>query len=208
VNFDTTRRLYPPRAIQFTMALNTLRAALDALREDVRTARAKDPAATNDLTVALLYSGVHAVWGHRIAHLLWERGHRFIARFLSQVVRFLTGVEIHPAAIIGRRLFIDHGAGVVIGETAEIGDDVLLYHGVTLGGDSMCREKRHPTLSDGVTVGANATLVGDIVVGEAATIGAGSVVVDDVAANAAVAGVPAEPINQAADESRDQTTAE
>jgi serine O-acetyltransferase len=110
-------------------------------------------------------------------------------------VRFLTGVEIHPAADIGRRLFIDHGAGVVIGETAEVGDDVLLYHGVTLGGDSMRREKRHPTLGDGVTVGANATLLGDISVGEAASVGAGSVVVEDVLPGVTVAGVPAEPVD-------------
>lgn len=170
---------------------------LDTIKEDVRTARTKDPAATSAVTVALLYSGVHAVWGYRIANWLWERDFHFSARFLSQVVRFLTGVEIHPAAEIGRRLFIDHGAGVVIGETAEIGDDVLLYHGVTLGGDSMRREKRHPTLNDGVTVGANATLLGDITVEEAASVGAGSVVVDDVPANATVVGVPAEPIDDA-----------
>lgn len=168
---------------------------LDTIREDVRTARTKDPAATGAITVALLYSGLHAVWGYRLAHALWARGFRFSARLLSQVVRFLTGVEIHPAADIGRRLFIDHGAGVVIGETAVVGDDALLYHGVTLGGDSMRREKRHPTLEDGVTVGANATLLGDITVGEAASVGAGSVVVDDVAPSRTVAGVPAEPID-------------
>lgn len=169
---------------------------LATLKEDIRTARTKDPAATSALTVALLYSGVHAVWGYRIAYALWNRGFHFTGRFLSQFVRFLTGVEIHPAAEIGRRLFIDHGAGVVIGETAEIGDDVMLYHGVTLGGDSMRREKRHPTLEDGVTVGANATLLGDIAVGEAANVGAGSVVIDDVPANTNVAGVPAEPIEE------------
>lgn len=167
---------------------------LKTIKEDVRTARSKDPAATGALTVVLLYSGVHAVWGYRIAHALWARDFRFSARFLSQLVRLLTGVEIHPAAEIGRRLFIDHGDGVVIGETAEIGDDVLLYHGVTLGGDSMRREKRHPTLGDGVSVGANATLLGDITVGEAATVGAGSVAVDDVPPSMTVAGVPAEPI--------------
>ena len=170
--------------------------ALDSLREDVRTALAKDPAATSAVTVALLYSGLHAVWGYRIANALWQRGFRFSARFLSQFVRFLTGVEIHPAADLGRRLFIDHGAAVVIGETAEIGDDVLLYHGVTLGGDSMRREKRHPTLGDGVTVGANATLLGAITIGENVSIGAGSVVVDDVEAGMTVAGVPAEPTDE------------
>jgi len=169
---------------------------LDTIKEDVRTARTKDPAARSAVTVALLYSGIHAVWGYRLAHALWNRGHCFSARFLSQVVRFLTGIEIHPAAEIGRRLFIDHGAGVVIGETAEIGDDVLLYHGVTLGGDSMRREKRHPTLGDGVTVGASATLLGDIVVGEAASVGAGSVVVEDVPPGVTVTGVPAEPTEE------------
>jgi serine O-acetyltransferase len=168
---------------------------LDRLTEDVRTALAKDPAARSPLTVALLYSGLHAVWGYRIAHALWERGHTITARFLSQFVRFLTGVEIHPGADIGRRLFIDHGAAVVIGETAEIGDDVLMYHGVTLGGDSMRREKRHPTLEDGVTVGASSTLVGDITVGENATVGAGSTVVEDVPAEITVAGVPASPVD-------------
>jgi serine O-acetyltransferase len=168
---------------------------LTRLREDVRTALAKDPAATSAVSVALLYSGLHAVWGHRIAHALWSRGNTFLARALSQFVRFLTGVEIHPAADIGRRLFIDHGAGVVIGETAEIGDDVLMYHGVTLGGDSMRREKRHPTLEDGVTVGANATLLGAISIGENASVGAGSVVVDDVPAEMTVAGSPARPVS-------------
>jgi serine O-acetyltransferase len=177
------------------MVLNYLTTALERLREDVRTALAKDPAATGPVTVALLYPGLHAVWGYRIAHALWNRGFRFTARALSQVVRALTGVEIHPAADIGRRLFVDHGAAVVVGETAEIGDDVLLYHGVTLGGDSMRREKRHPTLRDGVTVGANATLIGAITVGETATVGAGSVVVEDVEAGTTVAGSPATPVD-------------
>ncbi|CAI50177.1 serine O-acetyltransferase [Natronomonas pharaonis DSM 2160] len=174
---------------------NLIRTIRRHLREDIRTALAKDPAATSALSVALLYPGLHAVWGYRIAHALWERGHTFAARALSQCIRLLTGVEIHPAADIGRRLFIDHGAAVVVGETAEIGDDVLLYHGVTLGGDSMRREKRHPTLADGATVGANATLIGDITVGESATVGAGSVVVEDVAPGQTVAGSPAEPVD-------------
>ncbi len=166
---------------------------LDTLTEDVRTALAKDPAATSAVAVALLYPGLHAVWGYRLAHALWTRGFQFSARTLSQFVRFCTGVEIHPGAEIGRRLFIDHGAAVVIGETAEIGNDVLLYHSVTLGGDSMRREKRHPTLEDGVTVGANATLLGAITVGENASVGAGSVVVDDVPSGATVTGIPAKP---------------
>jgi serine O-acetyltransferase len=167
----------------------------DRLREDVRAALAKDPAATSAVTVALLYPGLHAVWGYRVAHALWERGFTFTARLLSQAVRLFTGVEIHPAADVGRRLFVDHGAAVVIGETAEIGDDVLMYHGVTLGGDSMRREKRHPTLEDGVTVGANATLLGDITVGENATVGAGSVVVESVPPETTVAGSPAEQVS-------------
>ncbi|AQL44027.1 serine O-acetyltransferase [Halorientalis sp. IM1011] len=166
--------------------------------EDVRTALAKDPAAKSALEVALLYPGLHAVWLYRIAHALWTGDHRLTARALSEVARFLTGVEIHPAATIGRRLFVDHGQGVVIGETAEIGDDVLIYHGVTLGGDSMRREKRHPTVEDCATLGANATLLGAITVGESATVGAGSVVTEDVPADATAKGVPAEIIERAA----------
>lgn len=155
----------------------------------------RDPAATGCLEVILAYPGLHAVWAHRGIHWLWNRGFRLVARLLAHIVRVLTGVEIHPGATIGRRVTIDHGMGVVIGETAEIGDDVLLYHSVTLGGDSMRREKRHPTLEDGVTVGANATLLGTITVGEDASVGAGSVVVDDVSAGATVTGVPAKPID-------------
>jgi len=167
------------------------------LTEDVRTALAKDPAAKSALEVALLYPGVHAVWLYRIAHHLWTGDHRLAARAVSEFASFLTGVEIHPAATIGKRLFVDHGAGVVIGETAEIGDDVLLYHGVTLGGKSMRREKRHPTIEDCATVGANATLLGDITVGEGATVGAGAVVSSDVPADATVAGNPAEIVDTA-----------
>jgi serine O-acetyltransferase len=162
--------------------------------EDVRTALAKDPAAKSALEVALCYPGVHAVWLYRIAHHLWTGDHRLAARLLSEFASFLTGVEIHPAATIGDRLFVDHGTGVVIGETAEIGDDVLVYHGVTLGGKSMRREKRHPTLEDCVTVGANATLLGDITVEEGATVGAGAVVSEGVPAGATVAGNPAEVV--------------
>ena len=160
--------------------------------EDVRTALAKDPAAKSALEVALFYPGLHAVWLYRIAHFLWTGDHRLAARGLSEFASVLTGVEIHPAATIGKRLFVDHGTGVVVGETADIGDDVLLYHGVTLGGKSMRREKRHPTLEDCVTVGANATLLGDITIGESATVGAGAVVSKDVPAGATVAGNPAE----------------
>lgn len=166
----------------------------DRFNEDVRTALAKDPAATSALEVVLTYPGLHAVWLYRIAHSLFDSGFTLTARLLSHLTRFLTGVEIHPAATIGRRCFVDHGMATVIGETADIGDDVLLYHGVTLGGDSPEREKRHPTLEDRVTVGADATLVGDITVGENATVGAGAVVVDDVPPDTTVVGNPAEPV--------------
>jgi serine O-acetyltransferase len=177
---------------------------LDTLRDDVRTALAKDPAARNAIEVVLTYPGLHAVWLFRIAHALSERKFHLAARLLSHVTRLLTGVEIHPAAEVGERLFIDHGMGTVVGETAEIGDDVLLYHGVTLGGASMRREKRHPTLGDGVTVGADATLLGPITVGDGATVGAGSVVVEDVPPGTTVAGNPAKPV----DDDADRTTGE
>ncbi|OIB55547.1 serine O-acetyltransferase [Natrialba sp. SSL1] len=165
------------------------------LREDTRAMCDRDPAARRCLEVALTYPGVHAVWGHRVTHRLWNNGFRLLARLLSHLVRLLTGVEIHPAATIGRRVTIDHGMGVVIGETAEIGDDVHMYHGVTLGGDTNEPVKRHPTVEDGVKIGANATLLGDITVGEDAAVGAGSVVTDDVEAGATVVGVPARRID-------------
>ncbi|SEO66488.1 serine O-acetyltransferase [Halogranum amylolyticum] len=156
--------------------------------EDIRTAQAKDPAARGPLEVLLTYPGLHAIWLYRVAHVLWEGGLRLPARLLSHLARGLTGVEIHPAATIGRRFFIDHGMGVVVGETAEIGDDVLMYHGVTLGGNSMRREKRHPTVEDDAVLGANSTLIGAITVGEDTRIGAGAVVSDDVPAGATIVG--------------------
>lgn len=161
---------------------------------------AKDPAAKRRLEVILFYSGVHAVWLYRLSHRLWERGHRLSGRFVSHAARFLTGVEIHPGAEIGRRLFIDHGAGVVIGETADVGDDVMMYHGCTLGGDTFADRKRHPTLEDGVTVGANATLLGPITMGEGSSVGAGSVVLDSVPANCTVVGNPAELVGDCGDD--------
>ncbi|WP_290818384.1 serine O-acetyltransferase [Halovivax sp.] len=173
----------------------TVAAAIDGLREDVAAMGERDPAATGFLVVALTYPGLHAVWGHRVAHALWHRGHRLLARLFAHLARGLTGVEIHPAAELGRRVTIDHGMGVVIGETAVVGDDVHLYHGVTLGGDVNARVKRHPTVEDGVTLGANATLLGDVTVGESATVAAGSVVLDSVPAGATVAGVPAERVD-------------
>ncbi|MEJ3404575.1 serine O-acetyltransferase EpsC [Rathayibacter sp. YIM 133350] len=165
-----------------------------ALREDIATARSHDPAARSAVEVALAYSGVHAVWGYRLAHRLWVGGWHLPARLLSQLLRFLTGVEIHPGARIGRRLFIDHGIGVVIGETAVLGDDVMLYHGVTLGGKSHTHrrgEKRHPTLEDGVTVGAGAKVLGDITLGAWSTVGANAVVTKGCAPHSLLLGVPA-----------------
>lgn len=159
------------------------------LAEDVKAVRDRDPAARSTLEVLFVYPGLHALLIHRLAHRLWRARWRFAARLLSHLGRGLTGIEIHPGAIIGRRLFIDHGMGTVIGETAEVGDDVTLYQGVTLGGTSLRRAKRHPTLMDGVTVGAGAIILGAVTVGERARIGAGAVVVRDVPAGATVVGL-------------------
>ena len=161
------------------------------LAEDIRSVQERDPAARSVIDVLLCYPGLHAVWGHRISHVLWHAGLRLPARVLAQCVRFATGIEIHPAATLGRRLFIDHGQGVVIGETAIVGDDVTLYQGVTLGGTGKERGKRHPTLCDHVLVGNNANILGDITIGENSRVGAGSVVLQDVPPNSTVVGVPA-----------------
>ncbi|MFC5997668.1 serine O-acetyltransferase [Quadrisphaera sp. GCM10027208] len=161
------------------------------LAEDLRTAASRDPAARSRLELVLAYPGLHALWLHRLAHRMWARpGLRLAARLLSHVNRALTGIEIHPGAVIGRRFFIDHGMGVVIGETAVVGDDVMLYHGVTLGGRSSSRGKRHPTLEDGVTVGAGARILGNITIGAGAQVGANAVVVKDVPPGAVVVGIP------------------
>jgi serine O-acetyltransferase len=160
------------------------------LKEDIQTAFKEDPAARTGVEVFFCYPGLHAIWLYRFAHWFWERGVKTFARFISHIARFLTGVEIHPGAKIGRRFFIDHGMGVVIGETTEIGDDVLLYQGVVLGGVSRERIKRHPTIGNRVVIGAGATLLGPIKVGDGAKIGAGSVVINDVPAGATVVGVP------------------
>lgn len=165
---------------------------LVALREDLEAAHAHDPAARSRLEVALGYPGVHAVWGYRVAHRMWqEPALRLPARLLSQLVRGLTGIEIHPGARIGRRLFIDHGMGVVVGETAEVGDDVVMFHGVTLGGTSMRHGKRHPTVGDRVMIGTGAKVLGPVYVGDDARIGANAVVVHDVPPGASAVGVPA-----------------
>ena len=161
------------------------------LAEDIRSVRERDPAARSLIDVLLCYPGLHAVWGHRITHALWGAGLRLPARVIAQLVRFATGIEIHPAAQLGHRLFIDHGMGVVIGETTIIGDDVTLYQGVTLGGTGKERGKRHPTLCDRVFVGNNANILGDITIGENSRVGAGSVVLQDVPPNSTVVGVPA-----------------
>lgn len=160
------------------------------IRRDVRAVLERDPAARSTFEVVLCYPGVHALAFHRIAHAIWRRGWRIPARFLSQVARFFTGIEIHPAAKIGSGLFIDHGMGVVIGETAEVGENVTLLQGVTLGGTSLKREKRHPTLGDNVVVGAGAKIIGAFKIGDGSRIGAGSVVVREVPTNSVVVGVP------------------
>jgi len=156
----------------------------------MKTVFAKDPAARNSLEVIFCYPGLHALWLHRIAHFLWRHKLRLTGRLLSQLSRGFTGIEIHPGATIGRRFFIDHGMGVVIGETSEIGDDVLLYQGVVLGGTTHEKRKRHPTIGNSVVIGAGATLLGAITIGDGARIGAGSVVVQSVPPGATVVGVP------------------
>jgi len=160
------------------------------IREDVSTVLARDPAAKSRLEVFLCYSGLHAVWFYRINHWLWQHGFLVLARWLSQVARFLTGIEIHPGAKIGHRLFIDHGLGVVIGETAIVGDDVTLYQGVTLGGTGKEHGKRHPTIDDNVVIGGGAKVLGNITVGRNSRIGAGSVVLRNVPEHSTVVGVP------------------
>ena len=160
------------------------------LKEDIQTVFTKDPAAKSILEVILCYPGLHALWIHRVAHFLWQHKLRLIARILSHFTRFLTGIEIHPGTRIGRRFFIDHGAGIVIGETSEIGDDVLLYQGVVLGGTALAKMKRHPTLGNNVEMGAGAIALGAITIGDGARIGSGSVVIKSVPPGATVVGVP------------------
>jgi len=172
----------------------------DRLREDVRCVFERDPAARNVFEVLTTYPGVHAVLMHRLAHRLWGLGWKWLARVLSTLGRWLTGVEIHPGATIGRRFFIDHGMGVVIGETAVIGDDCTLYHGVTLGGTSWNKGKRHPTLGDDVVVGAGAKVLGPITLGDHARIGSNAVVVKDVPVGATVVGVPGRIVRRGSDE--------
>ena len=162
----------------------------ERILEDLHTVLKEDPAAKNMLEALICYPGLHALWMHRIAHSLHKVKFVLFARIVSHINRFFTGIEIHPGATIGRRFFIDHGAGVVIGETAIIGDDVLLYAGVVLGGTSLMKKKRHPTVEDGVVMGTGAIVLGAIIIGKGAKIGAGSVVIRDVPAGATVIGVP------------------
>ena len=163
---------------------------LASIREDVATVLERDPAAKSRLEVLLCYAGLHAVWFYRINHWLWNHSFFLVARWLAQVARFFTGIEIHPGATIGRRLFIDHGLGVVIGETAIVGDDVTLYQGVTLGGTGKEHGKRHPTIEDSVVIGGGAKVLGNITVGRNCRIGAGSVVLRNVPEDSTVVGVP------------------
>ncbi len=167
---------------------------LRAVREDIASVFERDPAARSYVEVLTCYPGLHALWFHRLNHWLWQHGFRLLARFLSQVSRFITGIEIHPGASIGRRFFIDHGMGVVVGETAIVGDDVTLYQGVTLGGTGKDKGKRHPTLCNRVFVGAGAQILGNLTIGENSRIGAGSVILRDVPENSTVVGIPGKVI--------------
>ncbi len=169
---------------------------LRSIQEDIRCVFERDPAASSMTMVLLCYPGLHAVWAHRIQHRLWLANWKLLARMLSQFTRFWTGIEIHPGARIGARLFIDHGIGVVVGETAIIGDNVTMYQGVTLGGTGKDKGKRHPTLRDGVFVGNNANILGNITIGENSRVGAGSVVLRDVPPDSTVVGVPAHIVYQ------------
>jgi len=167
-----------------------------SIRKDLDSVVERDPAARSRLEVFLVYSGLHAIWAHRITHWLWTHNFKFLGRWLSQMARNLTGVEIHPGATLGPGFFIDHGMGVVIGETAEVGADVTLYHGVTLGGTSLEKGKRHPTIGDRVVIGTGAKVLGAITIGEDSRIGANAVVVKSVPANSVVVGVPGQIVQR------------
>jgi serine O-acetyltransferase len=162
--------------------------------EDIQSVLDRDPAARNVLEVLLCYPGLYAVWTHRLSHRFWKNGFKLIARWISQVARSITGIEIHPGATIGRNFFIDHGMGVVIGETAEVGNNVTLYHGVTLGGTSLHKTKRHPTIEDHVVIGAGAKVLGNIIIGAHSRIGANAVVVRSTPPDSVVVGVPGQVV--------------
>jgi serine O-acetyltransferase len=178
---------------------------LTVLRQDIRVAKQRDPAAPTTLQVIFAYPGVHAIWGHRVNHWLWNHGARLAARAFAELTRILTGVEIHPGAVLGTGLFIDHATGVVIGETAEVGDDVTIYQGVTLGGTSSDRGKRHPTIGDRVIIGAGAKILGPIKIGDDSRIGANAVVVKEVPSSAVVVGVPGQVISRTRSGSQDES---
>lgn len=178
------------------VAVGRAAAGLGTLRRDLRAARDRDPAARSGLEVALCYPGVHALWAYRVNHWLWTRGLPLPARVGATVARTFTGVEIHPAAVIGERVFLDHATGIVIGETAEVGNDVTIYHGVTLGGTSLEQTKRHPTIGDRVVIGAGAKVLGPFTVGDDSRIGANAVVVRAVPAGSVVVGVPGQVISR------------
>ncbi len=181
---------------------------LNQIKEDVQVAREKDPASRNIFEVIVCYPGVHALVSHRISYWLWNHGWKFTARFFSYFFRWLTGIEIHPAAKIGRRFFIDHGMGVVIGETSVIGDNVFIYHGVTLGGLSTKKGKRHPTIEDNVVIGAGAQVLGPVTVGRNTKIGSGSVVLQDVPEYSTVIGVPGRVVFSGISSELEQITGE
>lgn len=175
----------------------------ERIKEDIASVYNRDPAARSNMEILFNYPGLHAIWFQRLAHRLWCSNWKWLARFISTIARWLTGVEIHPGATIGRRFFIDHGMGVVIGETAHIGDDVTLYHGVTLGGTSWNAGKRHPTLEDGVVVGAGAKILGPIKIGKNARVGSNSVVVKEVPEDATVVGIPGRIVNAPTESDQD-----
>jgi serine O-acetyltransferase len=166
------------------------------IKEDMQTVYSRDPAAKSSLEIFFLYPGLHAIWFYRLANWFWIRNHLFTGRFFSALGRLLTGIEIHPGATIGKRVFIDHGMGVVIGETAEVGDDVLIYQGVVLGGTSLEKKKRHPTIGSGVVIGSGAKIIGDIKIGDYSKVGAGSVVLKSVPNGATVVGIPGRNVKE------------
>ncbi len=168
----------------------------ERVREDIQMVMLRDPAARSKLEVFFTYPGLHAIWLYKIAHRLWISNHHFSASILSAIARFFTGIEIHPGAIIGKRVFIDHGMGVVIGETAEVGDDVLIYQGVVLGGTSLERKKRHPTIGSGVVIGSGAKIIGNITIGDCSKIGAGSVVLKSAPMGSTVVGIPGRNVKE------------
>lgn len=177
---------------------------LKTFREDLDSVMERDPAARNKLEIVLLYPGLHALWSHRFAHWLWKHKLKLLGRSISELARWLTGIEIHPGATIGHKFFIDHGMGVVIGETAEVGDCVTMYHGVTLGGTSLSKGKRHPTIGNNVTIGAGAKVLGAIEIGASSRIGANAVVVRPVPENSVVVGVPGQIVHRSHNQPIDQ----